>query len=226
MRPAVANDGGDITFRGFKEGIVYLDMKGACAGCPSSTATLQHGIQNLLRHFVPDVVDECGQVSFRGTGSTGSDFSTHGPGDPDRNAFAPGMTSTMRCSILAIDTALENCAAALLDTDSATILASEAQTMARGHAEALMPLIARVMDAGKMDYFALDRIAVTTGPGSFTGLRVGISAARGIGLAAEQTRRRRHHAVGLFGGDRGRRAAMRRLSLRSMRATTMFISRR
>jgi Fe-S cluster biogenesis protein NfuA len=57
VRPAVANDGGDITFRGFKEGVVYLDMKGACAGCPSSTATLQHGIQNLLRHFVPDVVE-------------------------------------------------------------------------------------------------------------------------------------------------------------------------
>ncbi|MDQ8730144.1 NifU family protein [Bradyrhizobium sp. LHD-71] len=57
VRPAVANDGGDITFRGYKEGIVYLDMKGACAGCPSSTATLKHGIQNLLRHFVPDVVE-------------------------------------------------------------------------------------------------------------------------------------------------------------------------
>ncbi len=57
VRPAVANDGGDITFRGFKDGIVYLDMKGACAGCPSSTATLKHGIQNLLRHFVPDVVE-------------------------------------------------------------------------------------------------------------------------------------------------------------------------
>jgi Fe-S cluster biogenesis protein NfuA len=57
VRPAVANDGGDITFRGFKQGIVYLDMKGSCAGCPSSTATLKHGIQNLLRHFVPDVVE-------------------------------------------------------------------------------------------------------------------------------------------------------------------------
>jgi Fe-S cluster biogenesis protein NfuA len=57
VRPAVANDGGDISFRGFKEGIVYLDMKGSCAGCPSSTATLKHGIQNLLRHFVPDVVE-------------------------------------------------------------------------------------------------------------------------------------------------------------------------
>ena len=57
VRPAVENDGGDITFRGFKDGIVFLDMKGACAGCPSSTATLRHGIQNLLRHYVPDVVE-------------------------------------------------------------------------------------------------------------------------------------------------------------------------
>ena len=55
VRPAVAQDGGDITFRGFKEGIVYLHMRGACAGCPSSTATLKHGIQNLLRHFIPEV---------------------------------------------------------------------------------------------------------------------------------------------------------------------------
>jgi Fe-S cluster biogenesis protein NfuA len=57
VRPAVANDGGDITFRGFKDGIVYLDMKGACSGCPSSTATLRHGIENLLRHYLPDVVE-------------------------------------------------------------------------------------------------------------------------------------------------------------------------
>jgi Fe-S cluster biogenesis protein NfuA len=55
IRPAVAGDGGDITFRGFKDGIVYLAMKGSCSGCPSSTATLKHGIQNLLRHFLPDV---------------------------------------------------------------------------------------------------------------------------------------------------------------------------
>ncbi len=55
VRPAVANDGGDITFRGYKDGIVFLNMKGACAGCPSSTATLKNGIENLLRHFVPDV---------------------------------------------------------------------------------------------------------------------------------------------------------------------------
>jgi Fe-S cluster biogenesis protein NfuA len=57
VRPAVANDGGDITFRGYKDGVVYLTMKGACSGCPSSTATLRHGIENLLRHFVPDVTE-------------------------------------------------------------------------------------------------------------------------------------------------------------------------
>jgi len=55
IRPAVAGDGGDITFRGFEKGVVYLAMKGACSGCPSSTATLKHGIQNLLKHFLPDV---------------------------------------------------------------------------------------------------------------------------------------------------------------------------
>ena len=55
VRPAVAQDGGDITFQGFKEGVVFLHMKGACAGCPSSTATLKHGIENLLRHFIPEV---------------------------------------------------------------------------------------------------------------------------------------------------------------------------
>jgi Fe-S cluster biogenesis protein NfuA len=55
VRPAVAQDGGDITFRGFRDGKVYLNMKGACSGCPSSTATLKHGVQNLLRHFVPEV---------------------------------------------------------------------------------------------------------------------------------------------------------------------------
>ena len=55
VRPAVAQDGGDITFRGYQNGTVFLHMKGACAGCPSSTATLKHGIQNLLKHFVPEV---------------------------------------------------------------------------------------------------------------------------------------------------------------------------
>ena len=57
VRPAVANDGGDITFQGFRDGVVFLHMRGACAGCPSSTATLKQGIENLLQHFVPDVVE-------------------------------------------------------------------------------------------------------------------------------------------------------------------------
>lgn len=57
VRPAVAQDGGDIVFHGFEDGIVYLQMQGACAGCPSSTMTLKHGIENLLRHFLPEVTE-------------------------------------------------------------------------------------------------------------------------------------------------------------------------
>jgi Fe-S cluster biogenesis protein NfuA len=55
IRPAVANDGGDIAYRGFREGVVYLSMQGACSGCPSSTATLKQGIEGLLKHYVPEV---------------------------------------------------------------------------------------------------------------------------------------------------------------------------
>jgi tRNA threonylcarbamoyladenosine biosynthesis protein TsaB len=86
--------------------------------------------------------------------------------------------------ILAIDTALDACAAAVLDTSTGKIIAQESQPMKRGHAEALMPLLARVMKASGVAFAAVDRIAATTGPGSFTGLRVGLSAARGIALAA------------------------------------------
>ena len=57
VRPAVARDGGDIVFYGFDRGVVYLHMQGACAGCPSSTITLKMGIENLLRHFIPEVVE-------------------------------------------------------------------------------------------------------------------------------------------------------------------------
>jgi tRNA threonylcarbamoyladenosine biosynthesis protein TsaB len=88
--------------------------------------------------------------------------------------------------ILAIDTALDACAAGVLDTDAGRLIAHESLPMKRGHAEALMPLIARVMKASGVAFAALDRIAVTTGPGSFTGLRVGLSAARGIALAADK----------------------------------------
>ena len=86
--------------------------------------------------------------------------------------------------ILAIDTALTACAAGVVDHPSDRILAEESVAMARGQAEALMPLVARVMDKAGMSFSDLDRIAVTVGPGSFTGLRVGIAAARGIALAS------------------------------------------
>ncbi len=88
--------------------------------------------------------------------------------------------------ILAIDTALDACAAAVLDTESGRLIAQESESMKRGHAEALMPMIARVIKASGIGFSGLDRIAVTTGPGSFTGLRVGLSAARGIALAANK----------------------------------------
>jgi tRNA threonylcarbamoyladenosine biosynthesis protein TsaB len=88
--------------------------------------------------------------------------------------------------ILAIDTALDACAAGVLDTNVGALIAQESQAMKRGHAEALMPLIGRVIREAGIGFAALDRIAVTTGPGSFTGLRVGLSAARGIGLAANK----------------------------------------
>jgi tRNA threonylcarbamoyladenosine biosynthesis protein TsaB len=86
--------------------------------------------------------------------------------------------------ILAIDTALDACAAGVLDTEAGKMIAQESLPMKRGHAEALMPLIARVVKESGIGFADLDRIAVTTGPGSFTGLRVGLSAARGLALAA------------------------------------------
>src|SRR5256885_12319036 len=88
--------------------------------------------------------------------------------------------------VLAIDTALAACAAAVLDTQRGAIIASETLALTRGHAEAVMPLIARVMDQAGIEFKALDRIAVTIGPGSFTGPRVGIPAARRIALPARQ----------------------------------------
>jgi tRNA threonylcarbamoyladenosine biosynthesis protein TsaB len=88
--------------------------------------------------------------------------------------------------VLAIDTALAACSAAVLDTALGGIVASESVPMVRGHAEALVPLIARVMERSDLEFPDIDRIVVTTGPGSFTGLRVGISAARGIALASDR----------------------------------------
>jgi tRNA threonylcarbamoyl adenosine modification protein YeaZ len=86
--------------------------------------------------------------------------------------------------VLAIDTALDACAAAVLDTENGALRAGESLALTRGHAEALMPLLARTVAAAGLRFPDLDRIAVTTGPGSFTGLRVGLSAARGLALAS------------------------------------------
>ena len=88
--------------------------------------------------------------------------------------------------VLAIDSALDACAAAVVETDGpeARALAAESLTMDRGQAEALLPMVARVMQAAGLRFPELDRIAVTVGPGSFTGLRVGLAAARGLALAS------------------------------------------
>ena len=88
--------------------------------------------------------------------------------------------------VLAIDTALAACSAAVLDTERGAVIARETIPMQRGHAEALMPLIARVREHAGLEFAWIDRIAVTNGPGSFTGMRVGIAAARGIGLATSK----------------------------------------
>ncbi len=93
--------------------------------------------------------------------------------------------------ILAIDTALSSCSAGVLDTETGDLLAHESIEMVRGHAEALLPLIDRVMSQIEGGFESLGRVAVTVGPGSYTGLRVGISAARAIGLAT------RHPVVGV-----------------------------
>lgn len=86
--------------------------------------------------------------------------------------------------VLAIDTALHACAACVIEGEDGQEVARESESMERGHAEALLPLIERVMSRVEGGFEALDRVAVTVGPGSYTGLRVGISAARAIGLAA------------------------------------------
>lgn len=86
--------------------------------------------------------------------------------------------------VLALDTSLAACSVAVFDTDEGGVLARESRPMDRGHAEALMPMVARVMSEADTDFAELGRIVVTIGPGSFTGLRVGVAAARGLALAA------------------------------------------
>lgn len=86
--------------------------------------------------------------------------------------------------ILALDTSLNACSVALVDTATGGVFAHESEAMARGHAEALMPMVSRAMAASGLNFSDLDRIAVTVGPGTFTGIRVGLSAARGLALAS------------------------------------------
>lgn len=86
--------------------------------------------------------------------------------------------------MLAVDTALGACSAALFDAHLEQVIAIESVEMSRGHAEALLPMVEQVMRSAGLDYEEVDRIVTTVGPGSFTGLRVGIAAARGIGLAS------------------------------------------
>jgi tRNA threonylcarbamoyl adenosine modification protein YeaZ len=88
--------------------------------------------------------------------------------------------------VLAIDTAIEACSVAIFDTERQSLAARASRAMARGHADALLPMVASVMDEARVEFTDLARIAVTTGPGSFTGLRVGISAARAVALAADR----------------------------------------
>ena len=88
-----------------------------------------------------------------------------------------------RLRVLAIDTALEACSAAILDTEREDGVTSRSLPMVRGHAEALVPLIAAVMSEANVGFAELDRIAVTVGPGSFTGIRIGLATARGIAHA-------------------------------------------
>ena len=97
---------------------------------------------------------------------------------------ADGSGRSGRRLVLAIDTALGACSAAVIDASLNATLAAQSIEMDRGHAEALVPMIAQVMQSAGLEFNELDRIVTTIGPGSFTGLRVGIAAARGIALAA------------------------------------------
>ena len=148
---------------------MFLHMKGSCSGCPSSTATLKHGIQNLLRHFVPDVVEVAAGCDRR-----------IGPFRSPPSETICGRSVACPCH--------RHGARGLLRRGPRHRpqggMTSRSLPMMRGHAEALMPLIAAVMSAADVEFADLDRIAVTVGPGSFTGLRVGVAAARGIALAA------------------------------------------
>ena len=207
-------------------------MQGSCSGCPSSTATLKHGIQNLLRHFVPDVVEvrpECNSAAGTREGD-----GIHGIISWPRmrvlacaRARNDGVTiaETVLNSIYArfsIDTALAACAAAVYDTN-AGVIASESPPMIRGHAEALMPLIARVVAAAAIEFSAPTRSDRRDGGAGqlHRPPRRRLGRARncaGVGQAGN----RHDDAAGIR--DAACRRRTRRWSPLSMRATITFIS--
>ncbi len=161
IRPAVAQDGGDILFNRFdaESGAVFLHMRGACAGCPSSAATLKAGVENHVE-------------ALRARGDARSSRRSE-----------PSLRQRAGVIALALDTALNACAACLCDEGG--VLASARETMERGHQERLAPMTAEVMSAAGLPFDALDRIGVVIGPGSFTGLRVGLAFAKGLSLALD-----------------------------------------
>jgi Fe-S cluster biogenesis protein NfuA len=198
VRPAVANDGGDITFRGYKDGVVYLAMKGSCSGCPSSTATLKHGIQNLLRIRAGRDRSPADLLPRRLSGECPV-------AENMRNAIA---IAEVQMRVLRRLTAGAGSCAFWRSTPRSeparppcSIRARRRSSrasrcrMARGHAEAIMPLIARVMDAARCEFAELERIAVTVGPGSFTGLRVGFRRRAAL-RSRPASRRSACHALG------------------------------
>ena len=142
VRPAVAQDGGDIAYKGYRDGHLYLSMHGACSGCPSSTVTLKRGIESLIRHYVPEVEIGRSRSNFQGVA-----------------AFAPHVP-TIRPMILAFDTSSAACTAALFD-DAAAASRARDEVIGRGHAERLVPMIAELMDGPRAD-----RILVGVGPGA------------------------------------------------------------
>ena len=149
-------------------------MRGACSGCPSSSATLKAGVENMLKHYVPEVT-----------------------------RVEQALLEAAPMIILALDTALDACSAAVLD--GGRVLAARSEPMARGHQERLAPLVAEVMAEAGSASTGLDRIGVTVGPGSFTGLRVGLAFAKGLGVALDRPGRRRRHAGRPGGGGDGLR---------------------
>lgn len=115
-------------------------------------------------------------------------FSNHRSenGDDSHEAERTSSIYPGQRPVLAIDTALGSCAVAVYDAGLGETLAAESVDMERGHAEAIMPMIERVVRSSRVDFEDMERIVTTVGPGSFTGLRVGIAAARGIGLASDK----------------------------------------